>query len=278
MSSNTVTLVCIVINYNRADMLKTCIESLLKQKTKYKFTILIVDDHSSDNTAEVVRDLQEENSDKDIFFFSTEKNYGLGKAALVALEPKMKLHLKADYLYRIDSDDYLIDSKKFEKQINFLESNPDSVGTCHHYKTIDEINNKEFISSDVITGIYSSSELIDLMNTKLTYCQTSTYMYRNIHKSVSPPAFKHKWARGDVLYNWAMLRHGKINYTDDVMSVYRHHDKGVWISLSESKKKSENLFLFFKIFLMLSSSDKIIFLKARVRLFVYKTKMKYRKV
>ena len=50
-----------------------------------------------------------------------------------------------------------------------------------------------------------------------TYNHTATYLYRNIYKSVTPPSFRKSWARGDVLYNWAMLKNGgKVCFTDDV--------------------------------------------------------------
>ena len=58
---NTAPDVSIVLcTYNRASMLQECIDSLLNQQTEGKFTfeVLVVDNRSTDNTAEVVASLQ----------------------------------------------------------------------------------------------------------------------------------------------------------------------------------------------------------------------------
>ena len=57
-----------------------------------------------------------------IIFFS--QNTGLGERAIKKVNNQIKPFLKSKYIFRIDSDDYLIDKTKFEKQISYLEHNP----------------------------------------------------------------------------------------------------------------------------------------------------------
>ncbi len=63
MSINQVPDVSIVLcTYNRASMLRECIESLLSQNTAGEFTfeVVVVDNRSTDNTAQVVAELQKQ--------------------------------------------------------------------------------------------------------------------------------------------------------------------------------------------------------------------------
>ena len=45
----------ICITYNHVNYINTCIESLLMQKTKYSFEIIIHDDASNDGTTEIIK-------------------------------------------------------------------------------------------------------------------------------------------------------------------------------------------------------------------------------
>lgn len=258
MKHKEITLACIIYTYNRANYIEQCVKSILMQKTKYVFSIIIADDCSSDNTKEVIDKIKKENSNFDIHYFSTPHNIGLGKLVLKNLRPQIEHLLNTDYIYRIDSDDYITDPNKFEKQISFLNQNPECIGICHHYKVLDERTDKEIIENKAVVGTYTAIELFDFIGGKSTYNHTSTYLYRNIHKFILPPEFDKMSVKGDVLYNAAMMRHGKVHFTDDVMSTYRLHDYGVWESMSIQEKNRANDRLVIDLFLMLSLKNKMV--------------------
>ena len=59
-SANSETLVSIIVpTYNRSEMLRGAIESLLRQETdgKFSYEIVIIDDASTDETGEVVGEI-----------------------------------------------------------------------------------------------------------------------------------------------------------------------------------------------------------------------------
>jgi len=272
--SNKITLSCFVHTYNQSLFIKECLNSIFSQKTKYKFEVIIIDDCSTDNTKEVVESFRKELKLDNLHFFSTKKNTGLGKKAIQELGSKIKRFLNTEYIYRIDSDDYIIDDQKFEKQISLLEENPDVVGICHHYMLIEEENGNKTICNNSITGTLSARELIKILvfNSHTIYNHTSTYLYRNIHKSPLPPQFKKDWVKGDVLYNWSMLNHGKIYFTDDVMSAYRIHKNGIWNSIPKEKQRFLNERLVYKIFKVLSFKNKCYFIIFTIQNFFKKSK------
>ena len=93
-------LTIITPTYNRADCLRDCWCSLCAQ-TDPDFQWLIVDDGSTDNTAEVVRELRENTTAFRIDY--VQKPNGGKHTALNASHP----HIHGDYVVILDSDDTL---------------------------------------------------------------------------------------------------------------------------------------------------------------------------
>jgi len=96
--------------YNRADLLKETIKSVLNQ-TYQNFEYIIIDNESTDNTKEVVLSFKDER----IKYFR-QKNMG-GPASARNVGIKIA---KGDYIAFVDSDD-IWDEKKLEKQLKILD-------------------------------------------------------------------------------------------------------------------------------------------------------------
>ncbi len=102
--------------YNSEKFIAEAIESILNQ-TFVDFEFLIINDGSTDNTAEIVR--QYSAKDWRIRFIDNKKNQGL----IAVLNQGLKL-CRGEYIARMDSDDisYL---DRFEKQIKYMDSHKD---------------------------------------------------------------------------------------------------------------------------------------------------------
>ena len=90
----------VVPAYNVEKYLKPCMDSILSQKTKYSFRIVLVDDGSTDNTP-ALADLY---ADHDLVKVIHQENRGFSGARNRALET-----LFARYIMFVDSDDILPD-------------------------------------------------------------------------------------------------------------------------------------------------------------------------
>lgn len=127
--------------YNHERFIAEAIESALNQKTQYSYELLINDDCSTDDTLKIATEYSQKHPDK-IKIFTHEKNQGLLKSYK---------HLLANsdgkYIAILESDDVWSDETKLEKQISFLEQNPDYGLVCSDYITINENGEKQ---SDVI--------------------------------------------------------------------------------------------------------------------------------
>lgn len=114
---NTNPLVSIILpTYNRASYLKKSINSVLSQTYK-NFELIIVNDRSADNTAEVVSGLMAQ--DDRVKLIVNETNTGLVKSLNQGVRAA-----RGEYIARIDDDDLWHNKEKLAKQVQFMESNP----------------------------------------------------------------------------------------------------------------------------------------------------------
>lgn len=101
--------------YNaETDTFKIAIESILNQTYK-NFEFIIINDGSTNNTEEIILSYK----DKRIRYIKNEENLKIIKTLNKGLELS-----RGKYIARLDSDDYC-DITRLEKQVKYLEENPD---------------------------------------------------------------------------------------------------------------------------------------------------------
>jgi hypothetical protein len=197
-----------------------------------------------------------------MYFFQTEKNFGHQKKAKFSLYSKLEKYLFTDYYMRIDSDDYLIDNLKLQKQIDFLDEKKEFIGCGTNFLIKDEINNKIF-ESNIFIGSYNLNEFIkNIFYKKYKYwTHTATMIFRNIHKGKL--FFKEReniLSYGDTMYNAHALNYGKIYNFSDITSAYRVHANGVWSKKNMQERKRKNKIVILKLFILSKINIKIIWI------------------
>jgi len=230
----------ILVTYNHEKHIRKSIESILSQKTTYPFEIVVVDDASTDGTQDVLREYQEKYDG--IRLFLSQKNYGKGSIAAT----EMGVTVTSKYLAYLDGDDYWVDDNKIEKQVGFLEINPDYVGVCHGNQLLLEHENN-IIKIAPIPGLQEWSAEDYVKGEHALYCHTSTWVWRNIYQEPWPPIMVKKQLFGDPVLASFYLKHGKVKYLEDVMTCYRIHNESSWSSLSEKERDKLNVDLYLKI-------------------------------
>lgn len=103
--------------YNVAETVQRSIESVLAQ-TYSHFELIVIDDGSTDDTAEVVRSF----ADNKIKYVRNEQNLGL----IATLNKGISLST-GTYIARIDGDDTWSDTDKLTKQVALLDAMPECV-------------------------------------------------------------------------------------------------------------------------------------------------------
>lgn len=105
----------IIPTYNRADVIETSIQSVLNQ-TYDSFELLIVDDGSKDNTADVIASI----NDSRIKYIRMPENKGVAAARNEGIR-----RASYEYIAFQDSDDYWKE-EKLEKQMAYFTSKPEA--------------------------------------------------------------------------------------------------------------------------------------------------------
>lgn len=102
--------------YNSEQYLKEAMNSILNQ-TFTDFELLAINDASTDSSLKIIKSFA--NKDKRVIIINNQSNIGLVKNLNIAIGLA-----NGKYIARMDSDDNS-DITRFEKQINFMESNPE---------------------------------------------------------------------------------------------------------------------------------------------------------
>jgi len=135
----------IITAYNAERFIGRCIESILNQ-TYTGIQIIIVDDHSSDRTVEIVKTYG-----KKIKIFRLHKNSGPAVGRTTGL-----MMADSEFVSFIDADDYW-DTSFVEKTIFFLQNNPEAIAVHTAYCKKDWNGTKYYRPSldDIDAGYYS---------------------------------------------------------------------------------------------------------------------------
>lgn len=228
--NNNAILTVIVPTYNHEKYIEECIDSLLIQKTNQEFNIIISDDCSTDRTFEIV---QKYKNHKNITFHREEKNKS---SSCLNRFVNLLSMCKTKYICFLDGDDYYISEHKLQKQIDFLERNPQYVfhSPCCRYSTdLPQVVRcstlKEVTYKDNISANYAYSGVlyrIDSVKNDLSI----------FDKYVDKDIFDFYWVLPLVLLNY-----GKgYNERDDIATcIYRIHNNSEFSSLTDQEKTNK---------------------------------------
>ncbi len=209
--------------YNHQKYLRKALDGMLAQKTDFPVRIIIHDDASTDNSADIIREYKELYPDRIVAIFEEENLYQNGKSVFRKMYP----YFTAKYIAFCEGDDYWIDENKLQKQVDYLEQNPDCVAVYHSIYPIDKNGEYDEASKTCWKatgeGDYSKYEI---KNLKLKH-QTSSLVYRNYNLWITDEQlefFINTQSNGDekmfILFGLA----GRIHFFSEAMSAYRYVD------------------------------------------------------
>lgn len=204
--------------YNHEKYIEKAIDSVLMQKTKFKWELLIHDDCSTDGTLGIVKKYTSLYPDH-IKLYEESENQGLMKSYKKLIDVS-----RGDYIAVLESDDYWTDECKLQTQVDFLNENPDYAMVFTDVIVIDEngnkIQNKKTINSHVRNtekwyeqllghnGITGACSAMFRKSDFLEYCNIDEYIERNFVTFDYPV--------------WLSLSfHKKCKYFQTVMAAYR---------------------------------------------------------
>lgn len=121
----------IIMTFNSEKYIEQTLDSIINQKTAFSYEIVISDDCSNDNTRIILKEFQIKYNKIKLLF--NESNLGI-----IANFKHVIDHCCAKYIAYCGHDDYWHDQTKLQRQIEFMEANPD-FGLVHtDYNRLDE--------------------------------------------------------------------------------------------------------------------------------------------
>ena len=222
----------IMITYGHEKYIQKAIEGVFLQKTNFPVEFIIANDNSPDHTDNIVKQVIKNTPDNvQVRYTKHEVNKGMNPNFTWALK-----QAKGKYIAICDGDDYWIDENKLQKQVDFLEQNPNYAICCH---------NVYFLNGETI----SPQSPYDKENTQDTYTlddlasknmiPTLSAVFHNLN--INFPNWYYSSPMGDYpLFLWT-AKNGKIKYFKEKMGVYRQNT-GVWSGKQKDYTKIISVF------------------------------------
>lgn len=225
------------VTYNHEKFIEDAINGFLIQETDFEFEVIIHDDASTDNTANIIKKYEEMYPKIIKPIYQKENQYSKGSKYFWDL---LFSNAKGKYIAICEGDDYWTDSTKLQKQVDFLKDNKKYMACYHNTGILRENKNKDNLEliNNTMKDIF---KIEDFAKGKI-YFHTSSLIFRfndKIKKKIITH-YSHK-NFGDRFLSILLASLGPIKYINRVMSVYRIHNNGVWSSLSKEKQAISNL-------------------------------------
>lgn len=228
------------ITYNHAKFVKYALEGFLMQKTNFRYEIIIHDDASTDNTKDIIEKYKKKYPDLIRTIYQSENQYSQGKPFI---ENTFEI-AKGKYLAICEGDDYWIDEKKLQKQVDFLEKNLEYSATYHNVVVVDK-NNRWNKQKQYIYPLFKEHDLKKEMIEKYRVsAQTASIVCRNFWKNFDDEDkqnFIKCKANGDAKFMIVFIFIGKIKYLENMMSCYRFITEEGDSWSAKNLKKNHNL-------------------------------------
>ena len=228
-----VSVVCDVFNHE--DFLRECLDGIVMQQTDFAFEILIHDDASTDKSVEIIQEYVDKYPHLFKPIYQKENKYSKGVSIWYDIQfPRAN----GKYIAICEGDDYWIDPLKLQKQVDFMEVNPE-YSMCFHaaeiknetttriITTCQNIEEKEYFTNDIFPG---------------WVVPTASVVYRRSMVDSFPPLKNAHWIKyGDIVLFLKCTHVGRVWGMKNQMSVYRMTSNGAVVSQCLDPKAEEKV-------------------------------------
>ncbi|WP_035759591.1 glycosyltransferase [Flavobacterium tegetincola] len=208
-----------MVTYNHEHYIREAIESVLSQEYEGKIELIIANDQSTDNTEKIILEIIHNHKNGSwIKYTNHPSNLGMKTNFNWALNQGT-----GKYTAICEGDDYWTDPLKLQKQVQFLENNPEYVFSFHSADLNSTVENKfayNFLSED---KDYSSNELF-----MKWIAPTASFVFlSSCMEYANKNLYALKVLNPDLILALSCLELGKARGISEAMSVYRIHQQGI---------------------------------------------------
>lgn len=213
---------CLV--YNHEPYLRDCFEGFVMQQTNFPFVAVVHDDASTDASSAIIHEYEEKYPHIFKPIYEAENQYSKRDGSLERIMDEVIDTTDAKYVAMCEGDDYWTDPLKLQKQVDFMEANPEYAICFHKVHTLIQ-ETGEIRDEFIVQDMSGRSTILDLAHGN--YIHTPSVLFRvyssffdQYHKII--PCLP-----GDYVMWMLLAERGYIYKFDEPMAVYRY-GSGIW--------------------------------------------------
>lgn len=224
----------LMITYNHERFIEAAVNSVLSQQTDYPFELVIGEDHSTDATGKKV-DALAAAFPHIIKVVRAENNIGIAANFCRTFRA-----CSGKYLAILDGDDFWTDPLKLQKQVSFMEANPDygfvHADVNHYYE--DSGKTEPCVNKTNGLHVPDGNLFPELIKPKPLFIKTATTCFRKELASAFEleRAERENWPLIDLLLWMDITHQTKAHYFDEVFATYRLLNESASRTASPEKK------------------------------------------
>lgn len=203
--------------YNHEAYIRQCLDGFMMQKTTFPIEILIHDDASTDNTADIIREYEKKYPTIIKPIYQVENQYSKGVRVGVVYNLS---RVRGKYVALCEGDDYWIDPLKLQKQVDFMESHPECSMCFHRCRELMDGVDVPIVFRHLKEGYYTGKDILETWTVP-----TASVFFHNYGSYLQQQC--KGIIHGDIFLFLLLAERGKLYCLPDVMSVYRRNPKSI---------------------------------------------------
>lgn len=205
--------------YNHEKYIQNALEGFVSQKTNFPYEVFVHDDASKDQTPNIILEYAKKYPHIIKPIIQKENQYS---KKIPIIKTYIAPLMKGKYIAICEGDDYWCDENKLQRQVDWLETNPDYSFCVHNTKLIDiQSGDERYFNNNIEDKDITVEEVLQGGG---AHFHTSSFMYRAEYLNM-PEEFKIH-AIGDYPRSIYLALCGKVRYLHNIMSVYRMNVEG----------------------------------------------------
>ena len=234
--------------FNHSKYIKDALNGFVMQETKFPFICAIVDDCSTDGEQDVIKSFLDNEFKMDsaesfetdyaniivashktnekctfIVYFLKYNHYRAKKAKGPYLD---FLQDVCPYVATCEGDDYWIDKRKLQMQVDWMDTHDTYTMVCNRTKLYSE-KKERYIGENYCYDRSQKVEVKDIINRTGLFISTCSVLYRTSVMDNIPDYWR-KCKVGDYPLQIGCAMQGDVYYFNDMMSVYRVQNASSW--------------------------------------------------